>query len=94
MEDKENQSQIDLTNVAEKLIQAGFRNVCPMCSSESFQLQPGFFVNILQDSTQNIKLDGASIPVAVVTCTSCGLVLQYSLGTLGLLPENSSDEQP
>lgn len=92
MEDKENQDQIDLAVVAERLVDAGFKNVCPMCLAKSFQLQPGIFVNILQNSPKNIKLDGPSIPVAVVICTNCGLVLQYSLGRLGLLTEDSSEE--
>lgn len=92
MAQEQDQSQIDLESVAKRLVDAGFANRCPMCVSGTFQLQPGIFVNILQNSTRTIKLDGPSIPVAVLSCTQCGLVLQYSLAKLGLLPEDSSSE--
>lgn len=93
MEESEIQGRIDPAEIASRLVDKGIKNACPLCEHGTFQMQPGIFVNVLQDNFETIKLDGQAIPVAVLTCANCGLVLQFSLGKLGLLPERSSDDQ-
>ncbi len=66
--------------------------ICPMCNNDKFQLAPGYFVNVIQNATQEIELSGPSIPVAVLLCNNCGFVSQHSLGKLGLLSEDAAEE--
>ncbi len=66
---------------------------CPVCSNNNFEVQNTYLVHILQDNIKTLKLAGQSIPTVPVVCTNCGLLMQFSLGVLGVLPEGRDEKK-
>lgn len=78
--------------ILEAMEKVGLLNLCPICRQNKFQLQTGYFLNVIQQDIENVELGGNVIPTVVLICLNCGFVSQHSLGVLGLLSKSESEE--
>ena len=78
--------------ILEVMEKSGVLNLCPICRNNKFQLQPGYFINVVQENIEKIELGGESIPTVILICHNCGFVSQHSLGVLGLLSKSTLEE--
>ena len=76
-----------------KSINSKIQNGCPMCGSRSNVLIDGYFNHTKweYEDPNNIapinNRTNQSIPYATVSCQNCGFIMNYALGTLGLMPK-------
>ncbi len=70
-----------------KLKEKGRNLVCPVCWNNNFILAEGYTNDLLQDHLGSLVIGGLAIPEIVVICNHCGHILKFSVGVLGLLPE-------
>jgi predicted nucleic-acid-binding Zn-ribbon protein len=78
--------------VIDALESRGAKRDCPRCGYHQFNLEPGYFVQIIQKSPTNIELGGSGIASAIITCQRCGYIMQHAIGALGLLPKRQEGE--
>jgi rubredoxin len=63
---------------------------CPVCGHQSFELGGGYFAHDLQEDLQSRKIGGVNIPTVPLVCKHCGYILEFAVGTLGLLPKKEN----
>lgn len=61
---------------------------CPICGNKNMVLGGGFFAHDLQSNLTSRTMGGQNIPTIPIICSNCGLVREFSMGVLGLLPKN------
>lgn len=66
---------------------------CPMCGQMKLSIVDGYFNQTIQTHFQGLVFGGRTIPSAVLACLHCGFLSQHSLGVLGLLPQEKSDDE-
>lgn len=65
---------------------------CPICRSKNFSLNDGYFAHDLQANLKERVIGGRNIPTIPVVCTQCGYMLEFAVGTLGLLPDKEQSQ--
>lgn len=60
---------------------------CPACSKSEFVLTDGYFAHDLQDDLVTRHMGGKNVPVVPIACKSCGFIMEFSAGILGILPK-------
>lgn len=63
---------------------------CPACNSSAFVLGGGYFAHDLQPDLGNRQMGGMNIPTVPIICGTCGCVMEFAAGTLGLLPKKNA----
>lgn len=77
----------DKDKIAKLLIERGATKPCHRCGHTNFVVLGGYTRYPLQDNLDGVMgLDGSTVPVALVACSSCGAVTPHAVGALGLLP--------
>jgi len=77
--------------IEQKINQTLVGKSCPMCKGQSFDLVDGYINNLVQDDLNIFNIGGRSVPTVMIICKSCGYVIQFALGNLGLLNEDKKD---
>ena len=84
-------------NLKDRIVQELNKRVpnlrCPACSSGNVALGGGFFAHDLQSDLNQRKMGGINIPTVPVICENCGYVMEFAVGTLGLLPKKEDIEK-
>ena len=62
---------------------------CPFCAAQNVMLADGYAIDVLQGDPAKHELGGESITSAILACTNCGYLMQFSLPILGLMPDPS-----
>ena len=65
---------------------------CPVCGNINFQLMNGYTRRDLSEKPAEVKVGGTIIPSVTAICTNCGHILDFALGTLGLLETKRGKE--
>jgi RNase P subunit RPR2 len=63
--------------------------ICPICDNKNMILGDGFFTNDVQRDFSSRRMGGENIPTLPVICSECGFVREFSMGVLGLLPNEN-----
>jgi transcription elongation factor Elf1 len=66
---------------------------CPVCGNENMFLSDGYIAHDLQDDLVTRKIGSKNIPTIPIICSNCGLVREFAVGVLGLLPKENSDKK-
>lgn len=65
---------------------------CPICDKGDMILADGFISHQLnKELSGNLVLGGPSLPTVAIICKFCGLTLEFSVGALGLLPQEENN---
>jgi transcription elongation factor Elf1 len=65
---------------------------CPVCGNTNFQLMDGYTRRDLSEKPNEVKVGGTIIPSVTAVCTNCGHILDFALGSLGLLETKKGKE--
>ncbi len=84
-----------LGRITTALKNAGADSNCPRCHNDVFNLEDGYFVQVLQPgSGGGIRLSGDAVPSIVLTCLRCGFMMQHAVGPLGLWDQFHGGQAP
>ncbi len=69
--------------------------VCSVCKCNDFILADGYLRDTLQRNMQDyLVFGGKGIPQIAVICNSCGFILRFSSGILGIMEEKEKSNVP
>lgn len=66
---------------------------CPACQSSEFIFVDGFFANDLQADLSRRQMGGMNIPTVPIVCKNCGYIMEFAVGSLGLLPKPENKQE-
>ena len=66
---------------------------CPTCGNQNMILGGGYFAHDLQKDLISRTMGPLNIPVIPIICSNCGLVREFAVGVLGLLPNKNEQEK-
>ncbi len=77
----------DLDKIAARIKERAPSVLCPACRSSNFGLVNGYFFNILHRNKADLGMFGEKslVPAVATYCSTCGFLMQFSLGVLGLM---------
>jgi|LakMenEpi03Aug12_release.lakeMendotaPanAssembly.Ray.scaffolds.fasta_scaffold1873199_1 hypothetical protein len=58
---------------------------CPICSGNRWQIEPELIAHPILDAQYKMIVDGAMIPMALLSCEKCYFSLSFNAIKLGLL---------
>jgi uncharacterized protein (DUF2225 family) len=77
-----------------KIIDALYKKLsnleCPVCHNKNFEFGGGYFAHDLQDNLSSRVMGGINIPTIPLVCKNCGYLLEFAVGSLGLLPKDEN----
>ncbi len=83
--------ELTFENLKDKIIAGIDKKVpqiqCPICKKSHLTAVDGFFAHDLQSSLGSRMIGGKNIPTIPIVCTNCGYVMEFTAGSLGLLPQ-------
>ena len=60
-------------------------NKCPICSSNRWQIEAELIAHPILDAQYKMIVEGAMIPMALITCEKCHFSLSFNAIKLGLV---------
>jgi ribosomal protein L37E len=82
------------TTIIQALENRGARLPCPRCGNNNFSLIDGYFNHSFQSQiTSNVIIGGPSVPSVAVVCNRCGFLSYHAVGALGILPDQSQNNE-
>jgi len=71
---------------------SGFK--CPVCTNDEFTVMQGYMLQNIRDNLKRQLLSSASIPSIVSMCNNSGYMLNFALGSLGLIKNKRETVKP
>jgi len=66
--------------------------ICPLCQNDKFVISEGYFTHpISAEIGRGMIIGGLNVPTIALFCTNCGFMREFSLGVLGLMPNQQAD---
>lgn len=78
------------TEIVRKIQEKTSSLKCPVCLKSEFTLAGGYFAHDLQEDLVTRHIGGKNIPVVPIVCKSCGFIMEFSAGVLGILPKEEN----
>jgi hypothetical protein len=79
--------------IIEELIKKVPNLECPICHNKNFEFGGGYFAHDLQKNLNNRSIGGINIPTVPLICKTCGYLLEFAVGTFGLLPKKEDNKE-
>jgi hypothetical protein len=58
---------------------------CPICKNNNFAVLDGYTRRFLNKDLNKVQIGSQNLPSATVICHSCGYIMDFSIGALGLM---------
>jgi len=82
------------SEIAQILTEKGADKPCHRCGCEDFAIIDQYtYIPLQEKLSQRITLGGSAIPAVLTVCVNCGAVNFHALAGLGLMPEQTQEDE-